>query len=135
MVKMALLQLANSYSGPLNFISYSLKYIDIVNIKDYPFVSWDGFINQNMNFQFQNSFNTPGSLETFKFEQSFKLAKAGFLEINMASGKNNKKGDIFIWQTAVSNNESVNIEDLLDWLKLAHDTTSETFKEICKKEF
>lgn len=135
LIKETLGLLNDSYHTSLNFISYSLKYIDVVHRKDYPLDGWEGFINQNFNFQFSNSFKVPGELNGFRFDQSFTTPDAGSLEIKLSNGKNQKKEDIFVWQTAVSENKTTDQEGLLKWLENAHLHTSNTFKEICKEEF
>lgn len=133
-IEKALLALKKSYNN-LNFNALSLRYIDVVRVEDYGFTTWKEFISEHINFQFNNQFDTRGDLMGLNFEQSFNLNELGFLNISFTSGQNNKKEDIFIWQTAVNRQGSISEKEVLPWLNEAHDCTSALFKEICKKEF
>ena len=107
----------------------------MVRVEDYGFSNWSDFVSEHINFQFNNDFDTRGELTALNFEQSFSLDELGYLNLNFSSGQNDKKEDIFIWQTAVSMQGSISENEVLAWLNKAHDTTSALFKEICKKEF
>lgn len=133
-IEKALSALMKSYNH-LSFHSLSLRYIDVVKVEDYGFSNWSDFVSEHINFQFNNDFNTRGELIGLNFEQSFSLKELGYLNLNFSSGQNDKKEDIFIWQTAVSMQGSITEKEVLPWLNKAHDTTSALFKEICKKEF
>jgi uncharacterized protein (TIGR04255 family) len=135
LVKETLGNVRKAYDNEMNFILYTLRYIDVVNIQDYAFKNWQEFVMENINFQFKNGFATPGTLNNFRFEQAFEIPGIGLLEISLSNGQNNKKEDIFVWQTAVSGRNSINCDGLIDWLVDAHNNCSGIFKEICKEKF
>jgi len=133
----ALERLISSYpkSRKLNFIAYSLRYIDVVPIKEYSFDSWPKFIQDNINFSFENLFDTRGKLKQFQFQQTFEMSNGSGLQITISNGINKKDEPVFIWQTAVTGHKKTNKAGLLDWVQNAHDVTSEVFKDICKDNF
>ncbi|MEX0965706.1 MAG: TIGR04255 family protein [Bacteroidia bacterium] len=133
-IKTALEALKKSY-GQLGFNSLSLRYIDVVRVADYGKESWEAFVEEYINFSFINRFHTRGKLQRFHFEQSFEMAGSGLLNVTFSTGLNNKKEDIFIWQTAVNRHEKTSNDEVISWLKNAHECSSAIFKEICKKEF
>ncbi len=133
-IKQTLGALEKSY-GQIIFNSLTLRYIDVVRVEDYDFDNWRGFIQNHVNFRFDNLFNTRGELAGFNFEQSFNLNELGFLNISFTNSENNKKEDVFIWQTAVTKQGTVPQSKVQSWLNRAHECTSGLFKEICKKEF
>ena len=133
-IKTALAALKESY-GTLAFNTLALRYIDAVRVADYEKESWEAFVKDNVNFHFSNKFDTRGDLTRFNFEQNFDMSHLGNLNIAISSGVNNKKEDVFIWQTAVTKNDKTNFDELLSWLEEAHQCTSNTFKEFCKKDF
>lgn len=133
-IKQTLSALEKSY-GQLIFNSLTLRYIDVVRVEDYEFNGWEDFIQKQMNFRFENLFNTRGKLTGFNFEQSFDLNELGFLNVSFTNGENNKKEDIFIWQTAVVKQGNIPRDAVELWLNRAHECTSDLFKEICKKGF
>ncbi len=135
LVKETLFNVKNAYVNDLSFISYTLRYIDVVKIKDYEFSNWFDFVKDNINFQFSNGYPLPGTLHNFKIEQSFRTEDAGLIEIGFSNGQDNQKEDIFIWQTAVTGRKPLFIEGLMEWLVLAHSHCSRIFKETCKEDF
>jgi len=133
-IKKTLVALEKSY-GRSVFSSLSLRYIDVVRVADYGFTNWEDFVQKHVNFQFNNQFDTRGKLAGFNFEQSFILNDLGHLNVSFTSGQNNKKEDIFIWQTAVVKQSNISQEEVHPWLSKAHASTSDLFKKICKDEF
>lgn len=131
----ALERLISSYPKKLNFIAYTLRYIDVVPIKEYSFASWPKFIQDNINFSFENLFDTRGKLKQFQFQQTFEMSNESGLQITMSNGINKKNESVFIWQTAVTGHKKMDKVGLLEWVQNAHNTTSEVFKEICKDNF
>lgn len=126
--------LINSYSR-IQFKSASLRYIDVVKIEDYLYKDWGSFIKENLNFTFENQFNTRGKIKRFHFDQIFDLNDLGELNVSLSNGFNNKKEPIFNWQTAMSIQGNINPSDLFIWIVEAHDCNSDVFKEICKEDF
>jgi uncharacterized protein (TIGR04255 family) len=133
-IDFALKALTEAYKQ-IKIESLTLRYIDAVLLKDYDCEGWQDFLGKNVNFSFINNFDSIGPLDDFHFEQSFNLDKLGSLNISFSSGKSPKKEDTFVWQTAVSSDNSMAIEDVLIWLEDAHKCTSKLFKEICKDSF
>jgi len=134
LIKKAVGWLKSAYKE-LNLIGVSLRYIDVVKVKDYGYESWPDFVSTHLNFEFKNSFPTPGNLSNFQFDQKFNMNEIGELNIAMSSGLNNKQEEIFIWQTAINKSGKIFIENLDTWLEDAHECTSRVFKDICKNEF
>jgi len=126
--------LVKSY-GQMVFNFISLRYIDVVRVADYGFTEWKDFVQKHIKFRFENHFDTRGELTALNFEQTFKLNDNSHLNVSFNSGKNNKKEDIFIWQTAVSKQGTFEAADIVPWLHIAHECTSDLFKEICKDKF
>jgi uncharacterized protein (TIGR04255 family) len=135
LIKLALGNLEKAYDNELKYIEFSLRYIDVVKVGDYGFSDWGSFFEKNINFMFQNNFNTRGDIESFKLDQSFNLGENGVLKISFSNGKSDKMDEIFIWQTEVSCKKVIDKKGLLEWVNFAHGETSSIFKEICKKEF
>ncbi len=133
-VKQILDVLVESY-GQLNFISASLRYIDVVKVADYGFNTWEEFVHNNINFSFKNHFDPQGKLSSFQFNQSFELNQSGLVNVNFSSSQNNKKEDIFVFQTAVVQTSNMRKQEVANWLETAHNYTSSLFKKICKDEF
>lgn len=136
-LKILLAQLCKAYSKSkgLNFTDYTLRYIDVVKIADYSFENWSTFIQSSLNFSFENLFDTRGKLKEFNFQQTFEQPDGGGLTIVIANGKNKKREEVLIWQIAITQNKKADLEALLEWVKNAHEVTSQVFLEICKKEF
>jgi len=135
LAKDTLLNIKNAYSTELAFISYTLRYIDVVNIKNYKFTNWMDFVKENINVEFNNNFIPPGPLSQFNFEQTFEINEVGTLEISFSNGQDHKNEEIFIWQNAVSGKNALTCEELVSWLSKAHGFCSNISKEICKKDF
>jgi len=135
LIKSGLEALIQSYSKEPSFRMASLRYIDVVRVNDYKFDSWENFIQKNLNFKFENMFDTRGKLKQFTLTQVFETKEADDLHITISNGKNAKKEDILIWETNLINVRSFNKEELLDWADQAHAISSELFEEICQKGF
>lgn len=131
----ALEHLDKAYTRELNFVDYSLRYIDVVKVSDYTFKDWGSFVQENLNFRFENQFDTRGALKEFSFQQVFDLEDGSGLRISISNGKQESEEPVLIWQTAVFGSEKRSREELLHWVSMAHDLTSAVFKEICKKDF
>lgn len=134
-LKDALEKLERSYPRQIRFSEYSLRYIDVVRKEEYEQASWSEFLNKNINFNFENQFNTRGELNRFQFKQTFELENGKELEITLATGLNKLGDPVFIWQTAVNCRNRINRIELLNWVEEAHKVNSEVFKEICKPPF
>lgn len=134
LVKSTLRHLLNSY-GSMSFAEYSLRYIDVVRRKDYDSADWPSFFRDNINFEFKNNFEAKGKLKEFQFQQNFEIDSIGDLTINLSNGINNKKEEIFVWQTTIGRKTGIDDAVLLEWLNDAHAHSSQVFKEICKKDF
>ncbi|TVR82339.1 MAG: TIGR04255 family protein [Chitinophagaceae bacterium] len=134
LVKTNLRKLSDAYQE-INFISASLRYIDVVRVKDYGFTNWRDFILKHLNFSFENHFDSMGELVKLNFDQSFDLKEKGLLNLTISNGKNNKNEDILTWQTSVKVKNNMDEKALLHWLNSAHECTSDIFKRICKKDF
>lgn len=126
--------LCKAYNSELNFSGYSLRYIDVIRIKDYNFSDWKTFIEENLNFSFKNQFNTHGDLSKFMVDQEFDIESGGKLKINISTGKNNKKEDVLIMQIAFIEELTMDKESLFEKIDKGHTYTSVVFKDICKKE-
>lgn len=135
LIKNVLDNLLEAYDGSLTFTESSLRYIDTVRVKDYGFDNWEDFVDQNINFKFENKFKTRGPLRNFQFNQSFEINELGKLNVNLSSGKNKKNETLFIWQNGVSVKRKQTNPELLKWLDKAHQCTSSVFKELCKEKF
>jgi len=133
-VKIALSALEISYRH-LTFNALSLRFIDVVRVSDYGKKTWEEFVNDHINFSFSNHYNTRGSLKHFHFEQSFEMGDTDLLSVTFSTAFNNKKEEVFIWQTAVNHHGKVSDEQVINWLEKAHDCSSVMFKEICKNDF
>jgi len=134
LIKLVVNHLINSYNN-INFKAVSLRYIDVVKAENYNFQNWEAFVKENINFNFDNKFDTKGQLKRFQFDQFFNLNELGELNVNLSNGLNNKKEQIFIWQTALSNGGNLTPSELFEWVIKAHECNSGIFKDICKKEF
>lgn len=135
LVQSVLDKLLEAYDSSPDFIEASLRYIDTVRVKDYGFDNWEDFVKQNINFRFENNFNTRGPLKNFQFNQSFEVNELGKLNVNLSSGANNKNETLFIWQNGVSLKRRQTKSEMLQWLEKAHSCTSDVFKELCKEKF
>lgn len=126
-----------AYNQKLNINYASLRYIDSVKPKDYGFEGrWQDFIQEHFNFSFVNSFNSRGAIKGIKFEQYFDLVDKSSLHISMNSGKYRKTDDeALIWQTSVIKASKFEKDSLISWVKNAHSTTSDLFKEMTKPKF
>jgi uncharacterized protein (TIGR04255 family) len=127
----ALENLFEAYESKFSFESATLRYIDVIRIEDYKFSNWPKFIQENLEFSFESSFDQEHRLKAFQFDQSFDLDDLGDLNVRISSGTN-KGRDVFIWQIAVVKNEEQSGQELKRWLEKAHDHTSDLFKRICK---
>lgn len=134
-IKDALNKLSKAYTKPLRFNFSSLRYIDSIKTSDYQRTSgWDQFLEEKMNIQFKNLFNTRGKLIDFNFSQIFELEDDNRLLIAIASGKENND-ERLIWQTAVFKQQHVDLKELVTWVKDAHGHTSPLFREMLKPNF
>jgi len=134
LVEQMLQKVSRAYRD-LKFTEFSLRYIDLVRIEDYDSENWQSFVQNSINFSFDNKFDTGGKLEQFQFNQTFDIKNIGKLHISLASGFDNTNKETFMWQITVSQKGSLDGSELTHWLKNAHECASRTFKDICKKEF
>jgi uncharacterized protein (TIGR04255 family) len=126
--------LEKSY-GSIDYSNVSLRYIDVVRVADYGFKDWQSFVHNNINFSFENHFDTPCELREFNFQQSFETNNTGRITVTFSTGKKKRNEDTFVWQTNIAHSEHLNREKVLSWLKLAHIEVSNLFKKICKDHF
>lgn len=126
--------LYQAYNSELNFSGYSLRYIDVIRVKDYNFNDWKTFIEENLNFSFSNQFDTHGELSKFMADQEFDIEDGGNLKINISTSKNNKREDVLIMQIAFIEESGMDKETLFEKIDRGHNYTSVVFKDICKKE-
>ncbi len=126
-----------AYDKNLKINYSSLRYIDSVKPIDYGYKEkWQEFVQEHFNFSFVNSFNSRGRIKGIQFEQYFELEDKSSLHISMNSGKYRKTDeDALIWQTAVTKNDKFEKDSLISWVKDAHSTTSDLFKEMTKPNF
>lgn len=134
LIKNVLDNLVKAY-GKLEFIQCSLRYIDVVKVSDYGFDKWENFVQSNINFSFENNYNTRGPLKDFQFNQSFSINDLGVLTVNLSSGVSDKNETLFIWQNALTLKSSQSKDSLIHWVEKAHKCTSDVFKELCKEKF
>lgn len=135
LIQRTLRNLEQAYDS-IRFQQYSLRYIDVVDVEDYGFDSWQGFVQSHVNFSFENQFDTKGQLSSLQFNQVFNVPDIGQLSVAFSSGVNKKKKPTFMWQIGVLQQEvSADTVALEKWLDEAHDCTSQVFKDFCKKEF
>lgn len=135
LIQRTLRHLEQAYDS-IRFQQYSLRYIDVVDVEDYGFNSWQDFVHSHVNFTFENQFNTRGELSSLQFNQVFEVPEVGQLSVAFSNGLNKKKKPTFIWQIGVLQREAAADTVALEkWLDKAHDCTSEIFKEFCKKDF
>lgn len=136
-LKEVLNQLSRAYAKnkTLNFMTYTLRYIDVVKIADYDFENWPSFIQKNLNFTFENQFDARGLLTQFNFQQTFEQEDGSGLKISLANGKNHKQEPVFIWQIEMTQTKKVDLNALLEWVETSHKITSQAFHDVCKMEF
>jgi uncharacterized protein (TIGR04255 family) len=127
--------LFKAYSENLKFSGFSLRYIDVVKTQDYGFSDWPDFIKKQINFSFDNQYNTRGKLKNFSFDQVFELEEGGNLQVILSNGTSPQNDDLFVIQISVNETFEVTKEELLKKIEAAHNHTSAVFKEICKKAF
>jgi uncharacterized protein (TIGR04255 family) len=134
LLKKSLSWLEDSYEKHLNYISSSLRYIDIIKIKDYNFTNWKDFVSNNLNFSFQNNFNTRGDLKLFQFSQVFDIGDSTDLQVIISNGRDAENNEILIWENNIISNQKLDITELIKWVESAHRSTSELFIELCSKD-
>lgn len=135
LIQKALGHLGKAYDS-VSFEQYSLRYIDVVNVEDYGFDTWQEFVHQHVNFTFNNQFNTRGQLSSLQFNQVFDVPDVGQLSVSFSNGVNERKKPTFVWQIGViQKEESATTAVVEKWLDKAHDCTSQVFKDFCKKDF
>lgn len=129
----ALIKLQKAY-GDLEFEHASLRYLDAVQLIDYNFNGWPDFISNHLNIGVNNSFEVAGKPTNVAINQTFKLDNGSDLNVQVSDTVHDNKPGM-LWQTMVSRNDTCGVDELLTWLDEAHETTSKTFRSICKPEF
>jgi uncharacterized protein (TIGR04255 family) len=134
-IKESLSKLSKAYTKPLRFNFSSLRYIDSIKTSDYQRTTeWNQFLEEKMNIQFKNLFDTRGKLIDFSFNQIFELEEDNRLLIAIASGKENND-ERLIWQTVIFKQRHVDLKALINWVKSAHGHASPLFKEMLNPNF
>ena len=135
LIKKSINWLLNAYENNIELAFASLRYIDSVKVNDYKFTSWKDFIKNSLNFNFENKFDSRGNLNKFNFTQVFAIDDNSDLHISISNGKNNKNEDMLFWETNIIRKNHFNEIELLEWIEQTHKTSSDLFKELCKKDF
>ena len=132
-IKKAVDYLIDAYEGNLSFNMISLRYLDSVKVSGYDFKDWHTFLDNNLNFNIQNNFESNGRLARFHCEQVFDIAE-GQLHVAVSSGKSDEE-DALVWQSAVYKVGSLQREELSEWIDSAHTVNSNLFRNFTKAPF
>lgn len=136
LIKDKLKILNDSYRNRNSYSLASLRYIDIVETKNYAFNNLKKFIHDNFNIEFESTYDKNGKLKDFRFHHVYDLGEDFDFHFTIGSGRNEKNEDIVIWETnMVSNRVIDNYLDAISWVENAHRYSSNVFKDICKDTF
>lgn len=137
LIKKGIEWLYQSYSDPLEINACSLRYIDSVKVKEHSFTgNWSEFIYKNLKIKIENNFKTTGKQEHLQMHQTFLLDNGNDFSLSINDANDAKTGEtVLVWQTVVIHKVKINKEHLIDWVREAHKTTSDLFKEMTKGDF
>lgn len=126
-------KLHNSYKGALRFNRVKLQFIDAWDIEEGHPVD---FMKENLQTEISTQYQVPGKLRDFNIQQGFELNDGSILILSVSSGINNQsKKNSLVWNTVVEKAGRIKREDITTWLTIAHNHTSEMFKNMLKPDF
>lgn len=134
-ILLALDLLEESYEKEFIFKSIALRYIDAIDL-NIPLDGLSDFVGKNLHTQMQNNYKVPGKPQGLSIVQSYGLEDGSVLNIQIHNGVNqsNRKNSL-IWSTEVQKSGNLSKEDVIQWLDMAHDVTSDTFVNMLNPDF
>ncbi len=127
--------LEESYEKPFIFKSISLRYIDAMDLV-IPLAEFSDFVGKNLQTQLINNYKVPGKPQGLSIIQAFALEDSSQLTLHIQNGVNQSNGEnSLIWSTEVLKNGNLSKEDVIQWLDMAHEATSDTFINMLNPDF
>jgi len=127
--------LEESYEKKFVFKSISLRYIDAIDL-DIPLDELSSFVGKNLKTQLTNGYVMPGKPRGLSIIQSYELDDSSVLNLHIQNGVNQSNGNnSLIWTTEVQKGGALSKEEVIQWLDMAHDTTSNTFINMLNPDF
>ncbi len=136
-IKKAVKILQSSYAGKfdLEIERVRLQYIDAVEFDPRKELATD-FVARNMSTVLKNDYKLAGKPIDVHIAQTFQLKDNSILQLNIQNGIHNRTGNpAIIWTTAVEKTSGLNFKNLFLWLESAHETTSDTFRNMLNPDF
>jgi uncharacterized protein (TIGR04255 family) len=120
----------------LNYNKVRLKYIDSVDISDEEYANVRTFIKEKLNLNIENGFSVQGISKDINVSQSFLLEDGSnfVLSVNTGFNQQNQQNAI-VWSLEVSKTGQIATQEISDWLEIAHEKTSSTFKNMLNPSF
>lgn len=128
-------KLVSSYSSnPIKFSFARLRYIDAIDLGS---ESATDFIAKNFQISLDAQFKGEGELTGFSFSRTYKVEDESFLQIQVNTSENSiNKQPALVWITAIEQKKGkYNPEEVFQWLELAHEKCSQTFKALLKPAY
>ncbi len=136
LIRDTLTKLCNSYEKSLTFNRVSLRYIDAVNLSDIESKNFPKFLAEKLNYEIKKSFESPGELSSFNYNEIFKLPGGDNLQLVFSSGVDKEtQAPQIIWQYIVFKDVEQSQQDVFIWLDKAHKVTSDLFITMLNQDF
>jgi uncharacterized protein (TIGR04255 family) len=127
--------LQKSYANELKFSKSRLLYIDAVDY-DASKISPAEFVSQNLLTSIHTGYQIPGEQRNINIGQSVLVGGDTMFHVNIQNGINNANGNpCVIWSTVAEKTGAIKKEELLPWLDIAHQLSSDFFKKMLNQEF
>jgi|JI9StandDraft_1071089.scaffolds.fasta_scaffold05059_3 uncharacterized protein (TIGR04255 family) len=134
-IEKALGILIESYKNYPRFNRIGLKYIDSIDLPDNE-TNLTNYLSKNFQTDLVNRFPVPGKLHGLNINQVFELPDKTMMQINIQTAINHATNKpAIVWITSVEKKGLFKKEDIINWVKSAHDQVSETFVNMLDKEF
>lgn len=126
-------KLVGSYEDKLNFSKVKLQYVDVFDLEG---EEAKDFMAKNLQTEIITKYPLPGTLKGFNIQQQFNLADASTMELNISNGINNQnQKESVVWNTIIAKQDSLDVEQLNNWIESAHTVASDFFKIMLKPSF
>ncbi|QQS28035.1 MAG: TIGR04255 family protein [Sphingobacteriales bacterium] len=127
--------LRSSYEKELIPSNIQLRYID--RVSPYIFGGNDkfDFLREHLQVNAQTYPFVQEELNDIQFTNNFSIDNDSALSLIVQTGVDkDSKEDVIEWHTFVSNKKRLSWEELIDWVQKAHETCSNTFKNMVSYE-
>lgn len=129
-------KLADSYQSEFDISRASLRYIDAVELEAESSSEKLNFINNNFKVNLINDFSIDSAiLKGLNINQTYLLPDKSSVNFTISDGRSKRDLSAIAWQSQVTNSNIKSIEDIENWLEIAHSVSHELFEKTINTDF